>query len=272
LEKKEKIKRFKSKTALITGGANNIGKAISKLFASEGAEVLMLDTDCKKGRALEKEIKQAAGSATFLPGDVTEKNSIDSVIEKIIKDHGRLDILVNNVGGSRGDELEEIDEESFDRDVNLNFKSCVFLTKSCMQLLRQSQNASICYITSINALTGGFGAPIYSSMKNAIHSFIRCMVADYSKYGIRFNAVCAGSVPSESKGWQELKRDREDILERLNLLYPLGRYGRPEDIANAVLFISSCEASWITGQYLLVDGGLSAVGNLPSGKHWWEDI
>jgi len=273
LEKKEKVKfGLKDKTVLVTGGANNIGKAVSKLFSSEGAHVFIVDIDRKKGLRLEKEIMGEAGYMTYLPGDVTDLETIDDIVKKIEDYRGKLDILVSNVGGSRGETLEELDEESFDRDIGLNFKSAVFLTKRCLKLLKESNGSSVCYITSINALTGGFGAPIYSSMKNALHSFIRCMVADYSKHGIRFNAVCSGSVPSESKGWQELKKDRRYVLQRLSSLYPIGRYGEPEDIANAVLFISSSKASWITGQYLIVDGGLSAVGNLPRGRHWWEEL
>lgn len=265
------MNRVKDKVAVVTGCGRNIGRAISLLLAQEGAQVCLLDIDAKLGKETLRLIKKQKGHACFFKCDVTNTKQIFQVIDEIMKQYGRVDILVNNVGHSKGLKLEDVSEDDFRINIDYNLKSAIFCTKAVLQTMVRHGNGSIVFVSSINALLGGFGEVAYSSAKGGLHSLVRVLTADYSRQGVRFNVVCPGSVPSESKTWKNREENDPELIGRLSKIYPLGRIGKPEDVANAVLFLASDEASWITGVVLPVDGGITATGALPGGK-WWEAI
>ena len=137
-------------------------------------------------------------------------------------------------------------------------------------MIRQ-KSGNIVYISSINALLGGFSEVGYSVAKAGLHTLVKVLTADYSKYNIRFNVVCPGSIIGDSDVWMSREKENPGTLLNLPKIYPLGRAGKPEDVAYAVLFLASDEASWITGIVLVVDGGITATGALP-GRRWWENL
>jgi len=263
--------RVKGKVAIVTGGGKNIGHSISVLLAKEGANVCIFDIDVEAGTRTANFIKKQGGECTFVECDVTKVEDIGVAVDKVIEKYGRVDILVNNVGNSKGITLEDIDEKTFQANIDNNLKSAFFCTKAVLPVMKKQQCGSIIFISSVNALLGGFGEVAYAFAKNAIHSLVKTLTADYSKYGMRFNVVCPGSIPKNSKTWKRREKEESMVMEKLSKLYPAGRFGEPMDIAYAVLFLASDEAKWITGVILPVDGGISATGNLPGGR-WWENI
>lgn len=259
------------KTAIVTGGGGkNIGQATSKRLASAGANVVILDFDEDAGARVAEDIAESGNESTFLRTDVTEPAEVESAIEKTVETYGGIDILVNNAGGARGVTLEEIDKSTFEWNLERNLISAALCTREALPYLEDG-GGSVVFISSINAVFGGFSEVAYSSAKAGLHALCRGLTADYSEHDIRFNVICAGSIIGESSAWNEREADNRGTLEDLARLYPLGRYGSPEDIAEAVLFLSSDRSNWITGVVLPVDGGLTATGNLPGGE-WWTKL
>jgi len=264
------MNRVRDKVAIVTGGSRGIGRAISLLLAEEGAKICIIARDDKVGKKTATFIKGQGGEATFIKSDVTNVKRIESAVREVIKKYGKIDILVNNVGAAKGTLLDDVDENIFQMNVDVNFKSAVFCTKAVLPTMMKQHSGSVIFISSVNAIVGGFGLVIYSSVKGALFSLARTLTADYSKYNIRFNVVCPGTIPC-SKAWQERERAKPGTLETLAKIYPLGRTGEAIDVAQAVLFLASDEASWITGTVLPVDGGITATGRLPGGE-WWNNL
>lgn len=262
---------LEDRTAVVTGGGSNIGRAIAVELAIQGADVMIADIDPEGARRTTETIQERGGEATYVEADVTDQSAIQRVREQTRSAYGRTDVLINNVGGGNGAPLHDTTREEFDRDVERTLTSAFLCTRELLPDLREPGDSSVVFISSINALLGGFDQLAYTAAKGGIHSMTRKLVADYSADGVRFNVVCAGSVVSDAEVWNERVEDAPDTLKSLSELYPLGRHGDPEDIANLAIFLSSAAAEWITGAIIPVDGGLTATGNLP-GESWWEEL
>lgn len=264
------MNRMDGKTAVVTGGGGpNIGRSIATLLASEGATVIVLDSDDNKGKETLKTISTDGGTAEFIPCDLTDVDEVESAAEETVSRQGTVDVLVNNVGRSTGCTLDTLTEEDFEKNIDVNLKSAVFSTKA--YLPHMDEGSSVVFVSSINALLGGFSEVGYSAAKAGLHSLAKVLTADYGSDGIRFNVVCAGSIIGDSETWRSREEEAPGTLEAVADAYPLGRYGDPEDVAQAVLFLASEESSWISGVVLPVDGGMTATGRLPGGK-WWEKL
>jgi NAD(P)-dependent dehydrogenase (short-subunit alcohol dehydrogenase family) len=263
--------RLKNRTAAVTGGGRNIGRAISRRFAEEGATVCIFDINTEYGEETVNIIGKSGGKAFFIYTDVTETASIKDSVKEALDRSGRIDILVNNAGGGIDADIIGTDEESFQKSINLNLKSSFFMTREVLPGMIERKKGSVIFISSINAILGGFGATVYSITKNSLRALVRNLTADYSGHGLRFNVICAGSVPGDSQVWKNHEKSSPGLLDRLAKLYPMGRYGQPEDVAGAALFLASDESGWITGTNIIVDGGLTATGNIP-GEKWQEKI
>lgn len=259
-------------TAIVTGGGGqNIGRSITKTLAAAGAQVLILDVDVESSNKVVNEVNQAGGSAGFFERDVTDVDAVKQTVNTIAAEFNGIDILVNNAGGASGVKLEDIDESTFDANLDKNLRSAFFTTKAALPHLKRSGGGSVVFISSVNALLGGFSEVAYSVSKAGLHSLARSLTADYAGDGVRFNVVAPGSVIGNSDTWQQREKVSPGTLDRVAELYPCDRYGEPEDVANAVLFFASDLSNWISGVVLPVDGGIIATGGL-SGGRWWESI
>lgn len=266
------MENFDNQTAIVTGGGgSNIGRAVSKLLASNGAEVIIVDKDTETSQETVDIIERDGGTATFVEANLRNANEISAVVDEIAEEFGPIDILVNNAGGASGLKLEDIDEAEFDYNIETNLKSAFFVTKAVLPQLIAHGGGSVIFVSSINALLGGFSEVAYSISKAGLHSLAQCLTADYADTGVRFNVVCPGSVIGDSDTWDDREREDPGTKQRIHDLYPVGRYGNPDDIAEAISFLASDRAAWISGVVLPVDGGLTATGGLPGGQ-WWENL
>lgn len=259
-------------TAIVTGGGGpNIGQAISRRLAAAGARIVILDIDTESARETVEIIENEGGEAAFIECDLTDVDRTTAAVEEIANEFGNIDVLVNNAGGASGLQIQDIDEDEFDFNVETNLKSAFFATKHALPFLKRNGGGSVVFVSSINALLGGFSEVAYSVAKAGVHSLARCLTADHASEGVRFNVVCPGSVIGDSDTWQQREQEAPGTLQRINELYPVGRYGEPEDVAEVVTFLSSERAAWVSGVVLPVDGGLTAAGGLPGGR-WWEEL
>ena len=244
--------RLKDKVAVIVGGANGIGRAIAIRFAQEGASVAINDIDTAAGQALESEIERLGGRSFYLHGDATSEGDVSALMTAVMDRFGGLDILVNNVVAGEA----ALAANDWDTLSEVCLKSYWISMKAAFPLM-QHAGASVVNISSVNALMGFANDHLYSGMKAAIIGLSRSMVGEYSPHGIRINCICPGTIVTER--WKtRFERDPE-LEAKVTRLYPIRRLGSPEDVANAVLFLASDEASFITGAVLTVDGGLTAV-------------
>lgn len=260
-------------TAVVTGGGGaNIGSTISERLIRSGADVVILDKDADAAReTVDRLAGHDGGDAAFVECDVTDVDQLSTVIDDVAAEFGSIEILVNNAGGAAGLRLEDTDESTFEFNVETNLKSAFFATKAALPHLRSADDASVVYLSSANALVGGLSEVAYAVSKAGLHALARCLTADHAAEGVRFNVVCPGSVIGDSETWDRRERERPGTKRRVGNLYPIGRAGEPTDVAEAVAFLASPRASWISGVVLPVDGGLTATGGLPGGR-WWEQI
>lgn len=250
--------RMQDKVVAITGAAHGIGAAIAKRFAEEGAILVLLDMD---GRQLEKtaaEIRRNDRSVTTIVADVTEEKPVDDAFARVAAEHGRLDVLVNDVGGARNAKVWQMSVADWDFTIKLNLRSAFLCTRAaCKPMMKQKSGAIVCLSSGARegtpwtaAHTGG-GA--YAAAKAGIHGFIRDAAFELAEHGIRVNAVAPGPINTERvAGAFEPMRDKDYSPWKL---VPMKRIGEPREIADAVLYLASDEASYITGTTLNVAGG-----------------
>mgnify|MGYP000235868843 CR=1 FL=1 len=260
-----------SVTVVTGGGGPNIGSAISARFAAAGSHVVVVDRDEEHGRRTVDAIEGRGGDAAMLQCDVTDPEAVSQAVSDVATEFGRLDHLVNNVGGAAGVTIDATTEDQFDYAVEQNLKSAFFATKAALPFLATDGGGSVVFLSSVNAVLGGFSEVAYAAAKGALHTLVRSLTADHARDGVRFNVVCPGSVIGDSDVWRRRERESPGTLAAVEDLYPVGRSGRPEDVAEAVAFLASDRASWISGVTLPVDGGLTAAGNLPGGE-WWTEL
>ena len=243
--------RLKGKVAIITGASSGIGKAIALRFAKEGASVVIAARN-DDGKKVEKEIVNKGGKALFVKTDVSNSNSVKQMVEKAMKHFKKINILVNNAGILEFGNAESTSEEDWERTINTNLKSVFLCVKHVVPHMK-NKNASIINIGSELGLFGGREVVAYCASKGGVVNVTRAMALDYARQGIRVNCVCPGPINTKMLGILTKKE-----LELIANLVPMGRLGKPEEVANLVLFLASDEASYVTGSIHSVDGGYSA--------------
>ena len=246
--------RLKGKVALVTGGANGMGAAEAALFGREGARVAVADVRDDEGRAVAAGIAGAGGEAVFLHLDVRSEADWQAAVAAVRERWGRLDVLVNNAGVSGVEDPDLTSTAAWDRIMDVNAKGVFLGMKHCLPAMIESGGGAVVNISSIAAFGAMEGLHMgYNASKAASHLVTKAAAVQYGRHGIRVNSVHPGMLPP-MLGTKKARPDpaaREKILERI----PLGRPGRVEEVANAVLFLASDEASYITGTSLIVDGG-----------------
>ena len=247
--------RLAGKTAIVTGAGSGIGRAIAVRFAAEGAAVVVDDLNEGGGLATLETITRSGGRAWFCRADVSSEAEVPQLIQTAITQSGRLDILVNSAicGG------QAVASNDWDANVNVGLRGAWLTMQAAIPLMEQTGGGSIVNISSVNALAGFGDEHVYSGVKAGIIGMSRSLACQVGRQGIRINCICPGTIATEI--WQLYLDQDPGVLDRLAKLYPLGRVGRPEDVASAAVYLASDEASFVTGTSLVVDGGVTA-GNM----------
>ena len=247
--------RLEGKVALISGGARGMGAEEARIFAREGAKVIIGDISEKDGKAVEAQISEAGGQALFVRLDVTEESDWTNAVDQAVSRYGKLDVLVNNAGISSRAFTDDTGIDAWDRIMEVNSKGVFLGTRAAVPKMLEAGGGSIINISSIMGLVGSAGGhPAYNASKGAVRIFSKAMAVRHGKDNIRVNSVHPGFMPPMASGIAYDQDQRRGSLEQT----PLGREGRIEEVANAVLFLASDEASYITGAELAVDGGFTA--------------
>lgn len=253
---------LEGKVALITGGASGIGEATARLFAREAAAVVIVDINEAAGRALAQEIVRDAGRVLFVRADVTRAADCEAAVRATVEAFGRLDVLFNNAGIIRRASVLETREEEWDRVLAVNVKSIFLMSRAAIPVMASSGGGAIVNTGSGWGLVGGRNAAAYCASKAAVVNLTRAMALDHADQRIRVNCVCPGDTdtPMLREEARQLGEPLPRFLEE-SARRPLGRMGRPEEIAQAVLFLACDASSYVTGTALVVDGGgLAGVG------------
>ena len=251
--------RLEGKTAFVTGGGSGLGRAAAERFAQEGATVVAADVDVEGAEETVERVEAAGSSGEAVELDVTDAAAFHAAVDATADEHG-LDVILNNAGISHErNDVEDIDEATRDRVIDVNVKGVWNGTHAAVPHFKEQGSGAIVNTASLAGVIGSPGASAYSLSKGAVVNFTRAVAAEVGPDGVRANAVCpaitetpmvlSGRDPDE---WEEIK-------ERMLRQYPLRRLGRPEDVANAMLFLASDESSWVTGHALVVDGGFSCA-------------
>lgn len=248
--------RLANKVALITGGSRGQGAVEAKLFATEGAYVVICDILDEEGKRIESEINNTGGSSLFAHLDVTDESEWQNVIATTLNSFGKLDILVNNAGIYKWGQVEETTSELWDQTMDINAKGVFLGTKHAIPAMRNSGGGSIVNISSVAGLIGSANAAAYCASKGAVRLLTKSTAIQYAKDGIRANSVHPGIIdtPMTTPNLLATQEARDRSASR----HPLGRVGTSEDVAYGVLFLASDESSFMTGSELVIDGGLTA--------------
>ena len=243
---------LENKTSIITGAAQGLGKAIALAFAAEGANVVIADIDLEKADSVLEQIKANKGNGIAVKVDVSCGEGIDTLIDRTIKEFGRIDIVVNNAGICPRTDFEEITEQEWDKVIAINLKSVFLLSQKVFPCMKDNNYGRIINIASGAGKIGGVqvGAH-YSASKAAIICLTKTIALNGAKFGINANAVCPGVI-----GTEMTTNISKEQIEKYKAMIPLGRVGSAGDVANMVLFLASEAADYITGEIADVNGGL----------------
>ncbi len=246
------MKLLQGKTALVTGASKGIGKSVAIKYAEQGANVAFTYlSSVEQGEALEKELAAKGVKAKGYRSDAADFKQADKLINDVIADFGSLDILVNNAGITMDNLLLRMNEEAWDKVINVNLKSCFNTVKAVAKQMMKQRSGSIINMTSVVGLKGNAGQANYAASKAGIIGFTKSVALELGSRGIRSNAVAPGFIETEMTE----KLDEKTVQSWRDGI-PLKRGGKPEDIADACVFLGSDMASYITGQVLQVDGGM----------------
>jgi len=243
--------RLKDKKAIVTGGATGIGRAICLALAQEGADVLV--ADIQEATETVRAVQALARQAISVPTDVTAQNQVEAMVKRAVQEFGRIDILVNDVGVAILKPFFETTEADWDRQMDINAKGVFLVSQAVARVMREQGGGRIVNISSISADRAAPDLSAYCASKAPVSALTLCLALELAEYGIYVNAVLPGT--TETTLNREWHRTNPAMRQANIEVTPLKRLGRPEDIANAVVYLASEEASWTTGVLLRVDGG-----------------
>jgi NAD(P)-dependent dehydrogenase (short-subunit alcohol dehydrogenase family) len=256
---------FDGQVVLVTGGATGIGRSISETFANEGALVSIVDIDAQAGNSAISQIHSTGGKAILVESDLGNTLGCKEAVIKTVSNLGSIDVLVNNVGiqgPASYTNVEDTSEKMWDRIITVNLKSYFLMAKYCIPEIRKRGGGAIINIASVQGLQSQKLVPAYAASKGGILSLTRQLSLDYADENIRVVAINPGTIDTEMVRSMAKLEDgtTDDTLAQWGKGHPLGRIGTGLDVANVVLFLSSEKASFITGEYVNVDGGYMASG------------
>ncbi|HIA75056.1 MAG TPA: glucose 1-dehydrogenase [Dehalococcoidia bacterium] len=249
--------RLESKKVIVTGGASGIGRAICKIFASEGASIVVADIDESGSQETLSQIESAGGKATAVTTDVSSEDSVSKMIEESSSFLDGIDILVNDAAAFIFGKVEDVGYKDWETVFGVNVIGAANTVKHSLPYLKESTSPNIVNIASVSGFIAQPAFVPYNASKGALLQLTRCLAMDLSEFNIRVNAVCPGAIypPATERHIAFENADRDEFLEKAGQDSFLKRVGRPEEVAYAALFLASDEASFITGSHLVVDGG-----------------
>jgi NAD(P)-dependent dehydrogenase (short-subunit alcohol dehydrogenase family) len=249
--------RARGKFAVVTGGASGLGAASARLLASEGAGVAIADIDDNRGKRVVNEIRSAGGVADFWHMDVTNEKEVEQTMSGVFEKYGGINVLVNSAGVAGYPKLtHETSSAEWDRVIDINLKGTFLCIKYAIPYMLKSGPGSVVNISSLLGLVGG-GDPVYHASKGGVRLMTKSDATNYAQYQIRFNSVHPGYILTplfrglSSRNPEGENSFFQEMIEKI----PLGRLGKPEDVASGILFLASDESSYITGSELVIDGG-----------------
>lgn len=243
---------LKDQVAIVTGGSAGIGKAIAKKFCEAGAQVTIIGTSPERAELALQEIRQTVPTADiqFIRADVSKEAEVSAVVKQIIDSKGRIDILVNNAGITRDQLLLRMSEEDWDLVLDVNVKSCYNFCRAVTRPMMKARRGKIINMSSVVGLTGNAGQTNYAASKAAVIGFSKALARELASRNIFVNCIAPGFIETQMTDQisEEMKKNYFDKI-------PLGRFGKPEDVANVALFLASDMSNYVTAQVVTVDGG-----------------
>lgn len=247
-KKEEKV----NKVALVTGSSRGIGRAIAIELAKKGIDIIVNnDNDIQEGTEIVNEIKKMGRRAIYIQCDVSDSNQVENMVETIIKEFSRIDILINNAGIVIDKRLENMDIKQWEKVISVNLTGTFNCTRSVIKYMQKQGRGKIINISSIVGETGNIGQSNYSASKGGIISFTKTIAKEYAIDGITVNAVAPGFIKTKM-----LENIPKEIMQKTLEQIPLGRFGEPEEVAKSVCFLTSNDANYITGQVININGGM----------------
>lgn len=247
---------FKDKVVIITGASFGIGRATALAFAREEAKLVISDVQDKEGESLAKEIRKQGNECIYVHCDISKLADVQNMVSEAIKHFGRLDIAYNNAGieGEMGF-TADVSEDNFDRVIGINLKGVWACMKYQIPEMLKNKKGVIVNCSSIAGVVGSQGLPVYVASKHGVNGLTKNAALEYASQGIRVNSVCPAGV--QTPMLDRIVETSSGLKDQMNAMHPIGRVAQPEEIAEAVLYLCSDRASFITGHELLVDGGFT---------------
>ncbi|HET9491058.1 MAG TPA: SDR family NAD(P)-dependent oxidoreductase [Methylomirabilota bacterium] len=250
--------RLRGRTALVTGGGRGIGRAIALGLAREGAQVAVLDLLAEAAERVGREIEALGVKALVLGADLTHRTEVARAVDELIGQWGQLDVVVNNAGWDRMELFLDSEEETWDRIIAVNFKAMLYVLKAALPHMVARGDGRVVNIGSDAGRVGSTGEAVYAGSKGAVIAFSKTLARELARHGITVNVVCPGLTETPLlQGIREQSPKTAKVIEAVTRAIPLGRVGTPQDVAEAVVFLASPGARYITGQTLSVSGGLT---------------
>ncbi len=251
--------RLENKVAIITGGGSGIGETAARLFSKEGAAVMLADINLQAARDVASSINAEGGRAAAIETDVTTGASAEQMVRATLENFGRVDILFNNAGNEAFGTVIDTDEATWDKIFAVHVRGAFLCSKHAVPaMIEGKRGGAVINVSSVAGLIGLMKMSAYCAAKGAIIALTRQMAVDFAPHGIRVNCIAPGTTMTPL-GKRLIQNDTPEMLERRLSRYPMHRFGEPEEIARAVLFLASDDSSYATGMCLTVDGGLTAV-------------
>ena len=251
---------FAGKAVLVTGATSGIGAGTAQAFAAHGAKVMINGRDQARGENVLAELRAAGGEGALMIGDVADPAFCDALVGETVSRFGALDVLFNNAGVVEHSKIDTMSDDAWQRLIDINMSGSFYMARAAIRQMKRQDGGAIVNMSSECGLIAYENLAAYSATKGAMIMFTKCLAIDHAADQIRVNAVCPGDIdtPMMDQGWASLNLSSAEIRERLKDHVPIGRVGEPIDIAQAVMYLASDAAGFVTGVALPIDGGTTA--------------